>query len=100
MEIKNARIKGTSLGFDHHYSFWVYVEYDSSTGQGFGGYALGGEFTDYVLRGILSTVLDEGTWEDLKGKPCRVKIDDGTIVSIGHFLNDKWFTPKEYKNER
>lgn len=96
--IQNAKITGTSLGFDHHYSFWVYLDYGGS-GQGFGGFALGGEFTDYVLRGVLTTVLEEGTWEDLKGKPCRVKIEDGTIVAIGHYLEDKWFNPKEFFNE-
>lgn len=98
-EIRNATIDGTSLGFDHHYSFWIHLSYGESTGQGFGGYALGGKFTDYVLRGILSTIQDGGTWETLKGKPCRAKIEDGKIIAIGHYLDDKWFTPSEYKKD-
>ncbi len=97
--IQNAKIKGTSLGFDEHYSFWVYLSYGDSSGQGFGGWSLGGEFTEYVIRGILTTVIDHGAWEDLKGKPCRAKLEDGKVVAIGHFLEDKWFDPREYKHE-
>lgn len=99
MEIKNAKITGTSLGFDEHYSFWVNLSYGDSSGQGFGGYALGGKFTEYVIRGILTTILDHGKWEDLKGKPCRAKIEEGKIIAIGHYLEDKWFDPSEFKDE-
>lgn len=96
MEIQNAKISGTSIGFDDRGpSFWVHVDYGGA-GQGFGGYRLGGAFTDYVLFGILKAV-GVDLWENLKGKPVRVKIEDGTIKSIGHFLEDKWFTPSEYK---
>lgn len=94
--IKNAKITGTELGgTERGPSFWVYVDYGGA-GQGFGGYALGGAFTHYVITGILSA-LDVESWEQLKGKPVRVNVEGGTIKSIGHFLEDKWFTPSEYK---
>lgn len=99
MEIKNAKISSTSIGFDDRGpSFWIHVDYGGA-GQGFGGYRLGSGFTDYVLFGILKAVGCE-KWENLKGKPVRVKINDsGTIQSIGHYLEDKWFDPGEYNDK-
>lgn len=95
--IQNAKISGTELGGNERGpSFWVYLDYGGA-GQGFGGYRLGGEFTHYVIMGILEAV-GVDSWEQLKGKPVRAKIEDGTIVAIGHFLDDKWFTPKNYNN--
>lgn len=95
--IENAKITGTELGGDERGpSFWLYLDYGGS-GQGFGGYRLGGEFTHYVIMGILDT-LEVARWEDLNGTPVRAKIEDGTIVSVGHYLKDQWFTPKEYNN--
>lgn len=94
--IQNAKITGTELGGDERGpSFWIMVSYGGA-GQGFGGYSLGGEFTHYVIMGILDAV-GVARWEDLKGKPVRVKIEDGTIRSIGHYLEDKWFTPSDFK---
>lgn len=94
-EVLNAKITGTELGGDERGpSFWLSLDYGGS-GQGFGGYRLGGTFTHYVIMGILDT-LEVARWEDLKGKPCRAKIEDGTVVSVGHYLKDQWFTPKEY----
>ena len=96
--IQNAKITGTSLGNDDRGpSFWVFVDYGGS-GQGFGGYRLGGTFTDYVLFGVLNA-LKVDKWEDLKGTPVRVEIEDGTIKAIGHYLEDKWFNPKEFSDE-
>ena len=98
MEIKNAKITGTSLGNDDHGpSFWIYIDYGGA-GQGFGGYALGGEFTNYVIMGILNT-LKVNKWEDLEGTPVRVKCSHEKIQAIGHYLEEKWFDPSEYNNE-
>ncbi len=97
MEIKNAKITGTTLGNDDRGpSFWVTVDYGGA-GQGFGGYSLGGEFTNYVIFGILNTV-GVSFWEDLKGKPVRVKCSHDKIESIGHYLEDKWFCPSDFTN--
>lgn len=94
-EIRNAKITSTTLGIDEHYSFWIGIDYGGSTGQNFGGYGLGGEFTDYVLRGILET-LDVGTWEKLKGTSIRVESDHTKVYRIGHYLEDKWFDPSGF----
>lgn len=97
-EIQNAKITGTELGItDRGPSFWVSVDYGGS-GQGFGGYRLGGTFTDYVIFGILKAV-GVDSWEKLKGTPVRVKGSHDGIEAIGHYLEDKWFNPKDYKNE-
>lgn len=97
--IRNAKITGTSLGDDGRGpSFWVHVDYGDSVGQGFGGYALGGTFTHYILMGILNTI-EVDKWENLKGTSIRVKGDSGKIESIGHYLKDKWFTPSEFNSK-
>ena len=103
MEIQNAKITSTSLGdTGRGNSFWLHLDYGGS-GQGFGGYALGGKFTHYVITGILETV-GVDTWEELKGKSVRVKIKSdggwgGSIIAIGHFLDEKWFSPSDFNKE-
>lgn len=97
-ETENAVVRSTELGGNERGpSFWLHLDYGGA-GQGFGGYRLGGEFTHYVIMGILET-LEVDSWEKLKGTPVRAKIEDGTVVSIGHYLKDQWFTPRDYNNE-
>lgn len=99
MEIKNAKISGTRLGNDDRGpTFWIMVDYGGA-GQGFGGYSLGGKFTHYAIMGILDT-LGVQTWEQLVGKPVRVKGDNGKIQAIGNYLKDQWFDPSEYKDDK
>jgi hypothetical protein len=61
-------IRRTMLGFEDHglLSFWLELDF-GGTGQGFGGYCLGGTFTDACVRRILKAVGVE-KWEDLVGK--------------------------------
>lgn len=94
-EIKNAIIESTTLGFEGHGILTCFLQLNySGSGQGFGGYALGGEYTTTVIKGILNTVGVE-SWENLKGKHVRVKREsdwNGKILEIGHFMEDKWFS--------
>lgn len=94
-EIKNGRIESTSLGFEDHgiFTYSITIDYGGS-GQGFGGYALGGEYTDKVIKGLIKAVGVEN-WEDLKGEYVRVKLVNRRITEIGHLLEDKWFNHKE-----
>ncbi|MCP6727318.1 MAG: hypothetical protein KJI69_04915 [Patescibacteria group bacterium] len=96
IEIKNAKIDNTMLGYEGHgiLSFMIYLDYGGGACQGFGGYALGKEYTTFVIEGILKTVGVE-KWEDLPGKHIRVKLEDGRVVEIGNVLEDKWFNPKK-----
>lgn len=95
---RNAIIESTKLGDDDRGpSFWLYLDYGGS-GQGFGGYALGGKFTHYVLMGVLS-IAGVDKWEDLKGKPVRVRATNVKVHEIGHYLEDKWFNPDDYSDD-
>ena len=42
------------------------------------------------------------SWEDLKGKYCRVKFDEenGRLTSVGHIVKDKWFNLVEYMKRK
>lgn len=95
--ITNAIIKKTTLGYHDGFgsikSSWLHLDYGGS-GQAFGGYKLGEKFTDAYIYGILEA-LECDSWEDLIGKPIRVKKENGIAVAIGHLLKDQWFNPKE-----
>lgn len=108
MEIQNAIIKSTTLGYEDHniMTVWLHLDF-GGTGQSFGGYAL----DEYVkakdtriphvsfaawVKGIIDAV-GVRNWEELKDKHIRVEREDGwngKITRIGHFLEDKWFDPK------
>lgn len=94
----NAAIIGTELGFHDGFgsipNLWIRLEYDGS-GQGFGGWKLGGAFTHYFIYGVLMA-LEVESWEKLKGKPCRVILADGKAVAIGHFLKEQWCRPGDF----
>ena len=97
MQIVNAKIVGTMLGLEDHgiFTYMIDLDYGGSSGQGFGGYSLGGEYTNKVILGIMKTVGVE-TWEKLRGNYVRVEIgDDGRIRRIGNLLEDIWFNPSE-----
>lgn len=94
-EIINAEITGTQLGFEDRgiFTFSVDLNYGGNGAQSFGGYALGKEYTNYVIKGILKTV-GVDNWEDLKGKHVRVERERlGKVLKIGNLLEDNWFNP-------
>jgi hypothetical protein len=105
--INNARITGTSLGYEDHGILTSYVHLEGDGwGVSFGGYAFDGydnkakrrwasngfglEFIRAVMR-----VADVKSWEDLPGKVVRVELEGlgGRALRIGHFLKDDWFNP-------
>ena len=96
-EIKNAKITSVMLGgYDGYLSrltAWIYLDYGGS-GQGFGGFVLGGEHTHCFIEGVLKTLECDG-WEKLAGMPCRVETSWDGVTRIGHFLKDQWFAPAE-----
>ena len=109
LEIKNARIKSTHLGFEHGSIFTctLFLDYGGLS-QGFGGYifdrvikkddkfvrregaAFGAEFIRRVLE-----VAGASSWETLPGKSIRVKAEFTKIHAIGHYLKDDWLNPEE-----
>jgi hypothetical protein len=109
MEISNAKIESTMLGFEDHgiFTCLLYLDYGGSS-QGFGQHCLASEHpkdkatypfnygANYIM-GILKAVGVE-KWEDLEGKYVRVKREDGwngKIVAIGHIVEDNWFNPDD-----
>ena len=99
MEIKNARITGTMLGYEDHGIFTCMIDLDYGGGcQGFGGYTLGGDYTNKFIEGIFKA-LKVRKWEELKGQLIRVKADNSKVYEIGHLLEDSWFNPRELITE-
>jgi hypothetical protein len=94
MEIRNAKIAGTTLGFEDHgiFTCFLHLEYGSGNiGQSFGGYFL--ESHPKMIQSILKTV-GVNSWENLKGKYIRAEFDNIHVERIGHITEDKWYNPK------
>ena len=107
---QNGVIMATMLGFEDHgiMTAWITCDFGGS-GQGFGGFGMDGPIKDAdgkhlrregvawgmeFLRRVLET-LEVREWEQLKGKPIRIRRDEdyGKIIAIGHFHKDRWFNP-------
>lgn len=111
-EIINAKITGTSLGFEDHgiMTCFVFLEWEGG-GVGFGGFGLDewndkkkertgtGTGLDFI-KAIMEVVGVE-KWEDLEGK--YVRVDSGgwgcQIKGIGNLLKDDWLYPEEFFKE-
>lgn len=106
-ELQNALIKATMLGIEDHgiLSFMIHLDF-GGTGQGYGGWCLDDldptdkhhriqtPMTGELVQGVI-TVIGVTKWEDLPGKHCRIKRAagyHGTILAIGHFMKDQWFS--------
>lgn len=100
-EIRNAKITGTSLGFEGHgiMTCFLFLEWDGG-GVGFGGYALENKDGITFIKATLGVVGVE-TWEELKGKYVRVEVGFGCRPStgIGNLIKDEWLYPQEFFNE-
>lgn len=108
-EIKNAKIRSVSLGFEDHgiLTCWLHLDY-GGVSQGFGGYGFSHrpkdkhigapDLADFLL-GILTT-LEVDTWEALVGKSVRADADHGGVKRIGHYLKDQWFDPQSVVGRR
>lgn len=94
-ELQNAKITHTFLGIEDHgfLTAFLHLEFDGS-GQGFGGYSLGGEGAAIFIRRTLEVVGCE-KWEDLAGMHCRALQTHEKVIKIGHIVKDVWFDPVE-----
>ena len=110
MEIRNARINETMLGYEDYGVFTCSITFDYGEFgvQSFGGYALSGknpldvyyknQYCAMFIEGILKTVgVDK--WENLVGEYVRVEQYHEGIKRIGNILKDIWFDPKELYKE-
>ena len=111
MEIKNALITDTFLGYEDHgiFTFWINVDIGSGGGSvGIGGFSLDEYDHDKkrrVFRGSsleaiarVMHVVGVESWEELKGKYIRVKDEGwgGTVDEIGNLMEDQWFNIRKY----
>jgi hypothetical protein len=107
---ENGKIESTHLGLEDHgiFTAWLHLVFDGS-GQGFGGFAFGGEFTDWFIREVLRVTGAEN-WEKIPGRYIRVKRDEsrGKIIAIGSVENNplrarvtgEWFEPRVWKEQK
>lgn len=103
MEIKNAKIRYTTLGREDHgimtfRTFMIYID----TGAficGVGGYCLN-EFNAESMEAIskILEVVGVDKWEDLPGKHIRVEYNGlgSTVTKIGNITEEKWLDLEEF----
>lgn len=110
MQIKNAIITKTGLGFEGHGFMTCWLELNcGGFFKTFGGYRLdmwqkeqgrsvGTAYGLEFIMGILRA-LDVESWEKLVGEKIRVQLVDYhcKIQAIGHFFEDQWFDPSTLK---
>lgn len=106
----NAVIESASIGLSRgcFLDSWLTLNYGGS-GQGFGGYVLGGTPTaaagrhasqpniaaEYIVSVLRAAGVEQ--WSELPGKTIRVRkaTEWGAIVAIGHIVKDDcWFEPE------
>lgn len=97
MELRNATIKSASISTEDHNCLmvWLVLDYGGSQ-QGFGGYPLYSpkhkdKTGQYLWR--LMQIAGVSKWENIVGKPVRVRGTNSGIEAIGHFLLEDWFEP-------
>ena len=108
---ENGRITAARIKFDRGFMLSVHLTFEfEGSGQGFGGWVLGGNPFDGALAcqhatqknlaaefiGGVMAVAGVEDWADLRGTIMRVRRegDDGRITSIGHAFKNMWFDPK------
>lgn len=102
-EIFYARIISTGLVIEHRCLICYIVVEDNAWGCGYGGCVFDGsnmyEFRDGcgAIIELMKTVGVE-SWEELKGKCIRAKLDSpfGKVIAIGNLFKDQWFSFEEY----
>lgn len=94
-EIENANITSTNIGPENHGIFTAGLMLSGAGwGQGFGNYALKhSDHAYHFINGVIKAVGVE-LWENLPGKVCRVKRDNGLIIAVGHIVEDRWYEPR------
>lgn len=107
VEVLNARIVNTQLGWDGSTMNSSIQLKAANLGVNFGGYILHADAQSmeqedqetafgisYIGR-VLNTV-GVATWEALNGQACRIAIQGNQIIGIGNLIADVWFYPREF----
>jgi hypothetical protein len=104
-ELQLARIKSTTLGREDHgmLSSFLHLEYAKvgekvgSSGQGFGGYVLTGDYANMWLEGVLDAV-GVGDWKDLPGKWVWATTTHMKVLTITGVTTGVTFDPTKWAN--
>ncbi len=106
VEVSNARIAATQLGFDGAAMFGTLQLQAQGFGVGFSGHVLhveaqtqeqadyqtsfGMDYIAQVLR-----VVGVQHWESLKGQPVRIAREGNQVIAIGNLIEEIWFEPRK-----
>lgn len=96
MKMQNAQIKRAHLGKDDHSVLAVCLdlEYGNGNTQSFGTYDLADAGCLAFITAVLR-VVGVRSWEELVGRHVRIRADNGLIVSLGHYMKEDWFCPRD-----
>ena len=106
----NAIVRSFDIANDDHgfLSGCLHVNYGTSA-QGWGGFRLDHRDKDEdvnrpskVCGAFIAAVLEitgANSVHSVAGRPIRVRKENGLISHIGHFLDDQWFSLKEWCDE-
>lgn len=103
--VYNSIIEVADLGFDGDWLFTYHLQLrGAGTGCIFGGHCLGKRMENkfyFDSRSIVALmkildVVGVNTVRELNGKPVRVKVESGSVIGIGNFLEDKWYIPRDF----
>ena len=107
LEPQLARITGVQLGIEDHglLSSFIMLDYARAgdkiggTGQGFGGYNLGGgTFASFWLKGVLAAV-GVTEWDQLKGKMVWAYAEHSKVHKIVGLDTGITFDPSLFEEE-
>lgn len=94
IETKNALITDVQIEIEDHGILTLLVRLDyGGVMQAFGGFDVRTNLSKWMIK--LFDVLEVRDFDSIKGKTVRVKCSRTEVYSIGHFMKDKWFTPKK-----
>ena len=99
-EIRYATAYKTNLGIEDHgiLSMNIDFDYNDSSFQGIGCYGISGLMAEKSIKSFLK-LFDVNYWENIPGKKCQVRCDNGMIRAIRLKNDDDWTELKEVFSE-
>lgn len=51
-----------------------------------------------LLPLFLLVVFDKNSFSEIAGQPCRIVVEEGKLMAIGHFLHNDWIDLQNFEN--